>query len=339
MQDQASRCGFRELCRSGQPERFSPDAVNRTTLALLILLFVLGFSVVTCPAQLAGNSGPLGSPVFTVSKEVQEVNLVLTVTNRWGHFVHNLTESDLSILDNDRPVEKITYFQPQTDLPLRVALVVDTSSSIIHRFGFEQKAATAFLHRVLRHDSDLALVIGFNQQVTVAQPATEDMNLLSAGLKKLKPEGETAVYDGVSVACQELMHVKDNQPSRRAIILITDGEDNHSRIGLQQAVERALRVEAVVYVLSTNPEYTISLAEEGDRSMRHLAEATGGRLLRADSQSDVASAFSKIAKELRSQYAIGYKPANQGPDGLFHRLSVLGPKKFHLFHRSGYYAR
>ena len=165
------------------------------------------------------------------------------------------------------------------------------------------------------------------------------MNLLSAGLKKLKPEGETAVYDGVSVACQELMHVKDNQPSRRAIILITDGEDNHSRIGLQQAVERALRVEAVVYVLSTNPEYTISLAEEGDRSMRHLAEATGGRLLRADSQSDVASAFSKIAKELRSQYAIGYKPANQGPDGLFHRLSVLGPKKFHLFHRSGYYAR
>jgi len=339
MQDQASRCGFRELCRSGQPERFSPDAVNRTTLALLILLFVLGFSVVTCPAQLAGNPGPLGSPVFTVSKEVQEVNLVLTVTNRWGHFVHNLTESDLSILDNDRPVEKITYFQPQTDLPLRVALVVDTSSSITHRFRFEQKAATAFLRRVLRHDSDLALVIGFNQEVTVAQPATEDMELLSAGLKKLQPEGETALYDAVSVACQELMRVKDNQPSRRAIILITDGEDNQSHIDLQQAVERALRAEAVVYVLSTNPKYSISLAQEGDRSMKHLAEATGGRLLRAESEGDVTSAFSKIAKELRSQYAIGYKPANQGPDGLFHRLIVLGPKKFHLYHRLGYFAR
>jgi VWFA-related protein len=341
MQDQASRCQLLELCRNHQSKRFSPEAASSSSwsLALLILLFIFGFAAVTCSAQLASNSEPFGSPVLTVNKEVQEVNLVLTVTNRWGHFVHNLTENDLSILDNDRPVEKITYFQPQTDLPLRVAVVVDTSSSITHRFHFEQKAATAFLRRVLRHDSDLAVVIGFNQQVTLAQAATEDMDLLSAGIKKLTPEGETAVYDAVSVACQELLKVKDHQPSRRAIILITDGEDNDSHIDLQQAVERALRAEAVVYVLSTNPEYAIRVAEEGDRSMKQLAQATGGRLLRADSQSDVISAFSKIAKELRSQYAIGYKPANHGPDGLFHRLSVLGPKKFHLFHRSGYYAR
>lgn len=339
MQGEAPGFGFRGLRSNGQPERFSHDAVNRAPLALLIPLFVLCFAALICPAQLASNSERLGAPLLTVSKEVQEVNLVLTVTNRRGHFVRDLNESDLSILDNDKPVEKITYFQPQTDLPLRVALVVDTSSSITHRFRFEQKAATAFLRRVLRHDSDLALVIGFNQEVTVAQPATEDMELLSAGLKKLQPEGETALYDAVSVACQELMRVKDNQPSRRAIILITDGEDNQSHIDLQQAVERALRAEAVVYVLSTNPEYSISLAQEGDRSMKHLAEATGGRLLRAESEGDVTSAFSKIAKELRSQYAIGYKPANQGPDGLFHRLIVLGPKKFHLYHRLGYFAR
>ena len=337
MQEQASRWGFRRPCQNGEPERFYRDAVNRTSL--LLVLFAFCFSAMTSPAQLASNSGPFGSPVLTVNKEVQEVNLVLTVTNRWGHFVHNLTENDLSILDNDKPAERITYFQPQTDLPLRVALVVDTSSSIANRFRFEQKAATAFLRRVLHHDSDLATVIGFNQQVTVAQPTTENMDLLLEGLKKLHPDGETAVYDAVSVACQELMRVKDVQPSRRVVILITDGEDNQSHIGLQQAVERALRTEAVVYVVSTNPEYAITLGLEGDRSMKQLAEATGGRLLRADSESDVTSAFTKIAKELRSQYAIGYKPANKGPDGLFHRLIVVGPKKFHLFHRSGYYAR
>src|SRR5205807_9907374 len=140
---------------------------------------------------------------------------VLTVTNRRGHFVRDLNESDLSILDNDKPVEKITYFQPQTDLPLRVALVVDTSSSITHRFRFEQKAATAFLRRVLRHDSDLALVIGFNQEVTVAQQAIEEMVLLSAVIKKLEPAGEQALFDGVAVACQELTRLIDNLCARR----------------------------------------------------------------------------------------------------------------------------
>lgn len=338
MQAQASCRKFHSSSYRLKPSRFFLSVCRGSGFLLILLLFV-SLPLALSDGQLASNSDLFGPPVLTVSKQVQEVNLILTVTNRWGHFVQNLKEDDLSILDNDQPPEKITYFQPQTDLPLRVALVIDTSSSVTHRFRFEQKAAMAFLRRILRRDSDLGLVIGFNQQVTIAQSATEDMDLLAQGLKKLQPDGETAIYDAVSVACQQLLRVKDKQPSRRAIILITDGEDNHSHIDLQQAVERALRADAVVYVLSTNPEYSVSLAEAGDRSMKQLSEATGGRLLRADSENDVTSAFSKIAKELRSQYAIGYKPANKRPDGLFHRLIVLGPKKFHLYHRLGYFAR
>jgi len=275
----------------------------------------------------------------TFRKQVDEVNVIFTVTNKHGHFVHNLNENDMAVLDNDQPPEKITYFQSQTDLPLRVALVIDSSDSITNRFAFERKSALAFLRRILRPNSDLGLVIGFNQQVHVTQTATGDLSLLAHGLRELHPNGETAIYDAVMVACQHLSKLKDNQPSRRVIILITDGEDNRSHIGLQQAVDAALHADTVVYVLSTNPEYSIDLAEQGDKDMKEMSEATGGRLLRAADEDGVTGSFVKLEKELRSQYALGYKPATTHADGLFHRLTLLGPRKLKVFHRLGYFAR
>jgi VWFA-related protein len=142
------------------------------------------------------------------------------------------------------------------------------------------------------------------------------------------------------MAARQMSAIHDDNPSRHAIILISDGEDNHSHAHFDDAVEAALRSESVVYVVSTNaPEFEFGLASEGDNAMKQLAEATGGRLLHADGEGDVANAFSKIEKELRSQYAIGYKPASNAPDGLFHRLIVVGPKRLHIFHRLGYFAR
>ena len=314
---------------------------NRTLQVFLIFIILVAASPAQSHAQaLLSTTAMLpDTPLPTFSKDVEEVSLILTVTNKHGRFVRDLNPRDIAILDNDLPPEKITFFQSETDLPLRVALVIDTSDSITHRFGFEKQAAAAFLKKILRPQYDLGMVIGFNQHVHLAQGATNDPRRLKEGLNHLKVGGETAVFDAVRTASQQLMKVHDTQPNRRAIIVISDGEDNRSKIALQDAITAALHADAVVYVLSTNPELSVSLAEQGDRSMTQLAESTGGRLLRAGQDDDVKSAFSKIAQELRSQYAISYKPALNSPDGLFHHLIVLGPKKLHIYHRMGYFAR
>ena len=305
-----------------------------------IVLILCAFCLPALSQMVAQDAAAIAAGALpTFRKQVEEVNVVFTVTNKHGHFVHNLNSNDLAVLDNDQPPEKITYFQSQTDLPLRVALVIDSSDSVTNRFGFERKSAFAFLKRILRRQSDLGIVIGFNQQVHIAQGATADVRLLDQGLRQLHPSGETAIYDAVMVACDHLAKIKDSEPTRRVIILISDGEDNRSHVGLQQAVDAALHANTVVYVLSTNPDYSIDLAEKGDKDMRQLSEATGGRLLRAADEDGVAASFVKLEKELRSQYALGYKPAMNRADGLFHRLTLLGPRKLKVFHRLGYFAR
>jgi VWFA-related protein len=311
------------------------------------LLLIIVLLAITPPASIAQSGGlPPRSLAFaaasipTINRQVEEVSLILTVTNGRGRFVRNLTESDFNILDNGQTPEKITFFQPQTNLPLRVALAVDTSDSVTYRFKFEQKAATVFFRHVLHAPADLGSVIGFNHEAHVAQEATHSTKDLDAALRRLHPGGETALYDAVILAAKQISTIHDTQPCRHAIIVISDGEDNHSHAHLEDAVEAALRSDSVVYVVSTNSEdFEVGFAGEGDVAMKQLAEATGGRILHADGEGTVAAAFSKIEKELRSQYAIGYRPPSNTPDGVFHRLIVVGPKKLHIFHRLGYFAR
>jgi VWFA-related protein len=149
--------------------------------------------------------------------------------------------------------------------------------------------------------------------------------------------GYTAVYDAVSAASQELAKVKDTQTVRRVIILITDGEDNSSHIKLEEAEEVAQRNECAVYVMSINRE--TDHLEQADRAMKELSEVTGGNFLRARTGEEVTTAFFDIDRELRSQYLISYKPASVSPDGSFHRLVILGPKKLRFHHRDGYFAK
>jgi VWFA-related protein len=312
----------------------------------LVSLAVLFLMLLPVTATAQSDSLPHGSfavaaaSIPTINRQVQEVSLILTVTNNRGRFVRNLSESDFNILDNGQMPDRITFFQPQTNLPLRVALALDTSDSVTYRFSFEQRAAAAFFRHVLHAPADLGSIVAFNHETRVVQEPTHNTKALDAALRRLHPGGETSVYDAVIMAARQMSAIPDNQPSRHAIILISDGEDNHSRAHLEDAVEAALRSESVVYVVSTNtPDLEVGLAGEGDSAMKRLAEATGGRLLHAEGDGDVATAFSKIEKELRSQYAIGYKPASNAPDGLFHRLVVVGPKKLHIFHRLGYFAR
>jgi VWFA-related protein len=292
-----------------------------------------------------------GSPAFTssvvpsmpvslpsIKTEAQEVNLTFTVTDRHGHFVRNLAPADFTIQDNGKPPAKITYFESQSGLPLRLAMVIDTSDSVSFAFNDEKQSAAHFLKRVLRPTSDLALIIGFNQEVQLVQEFASDNKLLSHAIRELPSGGKTAIYDAVSAASQLLAKVKETQPVRRAIILITDGDDNSSHIPLEQAEEVAQRNECAVYVMSINL-LTDPDREQSDRVMKELSDVTGGTFLRVQSEEGVSIAFSDLEEGLRSQYLMSYKPASVTPDGSFHRLVFSGPKKLRIHHRDGYFAR
>ncbi|HSZ60950.1 MAG TPA: VWA domain-containing protein [Terriglobales bacterium] len=284
---------------------------------------------------------PVSLPI--IRAEVQEVSLILTVTDRHGHFVRNLMPSDFTIHDNGEQPEKVTNFESQSELPLRLAIVIDRSDSAAYALSQQKRSAAAFLKRILRRDSDLGLIIGFNQDVQLVQEPANDAELLSHAIQTLRSGGETAIYDAVAAACQQLAKVRDTQPVRRVIILMTDGEDNRSHIDLEQAEEVAQRNECVVYVI--NISYLMSInagidseLQQADRAMKELSEVTGGNFLRVRAEG-LSTSFVNIEKELRSQYLISYKPAHVRPDGSFHRLVVLGPKKLRIHHRDGYFAR
>ncbi|MBO0911523.1 MAG: VWA domain-containing protein, partial [Acidobacteria bacterium] len=171
-------------------------------------------------------------------KQVNEVNLVLSVRDKKGHFVNGLGAGDFSIFDNDRRQTKITFFQNQTDLPLDIAVVLDSSASVGARFEAEQHAITQFLHQTIRHE-DTAELFAFNQAIRVIAPINYNWREVSRRLKKVKPEGETALYDAVSAAAD---HLSENSwPARRIIILVSDGEENSSQITLSAAAAAALR--------------------------------------------------------------------------------------------------
>jgi VWFA-related protein len=280
-------------------------------------------------------SVPVSSP--SIRTQVQEVSLMFTVTDRHGHFVRNLAPSDFTIQDNGEPPARITYFESQSELPLRLAMVIDTSDSVGRIFNDEKRSAAHFLKRVLRPTSDLALIIGFNQEVHLYQELTSDNKSLSHAIRELRGGGDTAIYDAVSAASQWLANVKETQTVRRAIILITDGEDNRSHIKLEEVEELAQRNECAVYVMNILP--TDPDREQSDRAMKELSDVTGGTFLPIHSEEGVTIAFSDIEKGLRSQYLMSYKPARTSPDGSFHRLVFAGPKKLRVHHRDGYFAK
>jgi len=164
-----------------------------------------------------------------------------------------------------------------------------------------------------------------------------DYHLLSRAIKGILAGGEAAIYDAVALASRESGMIADAQPSRRAVILITDGEDNSSQMTLQHAGEIAGQNESIIYVLDTSTEYFAS--EQAKRAMKQLSEITGGQYLRAGNEDRIESAFFTIEAERRSQYAIGYKLANTRPDGAVHQISVRAPKKLVVRHLQGYFAR
>jgi Ca-activated chloride channel homolog len=274
---------------------------------------------------------------YTITTVVNEVNLIFTVTDKHGHFIRDLKESDFSLLDDHMAPAEVYSFTQQTNLPLRVGLLVDTSSSIRSRFQFEQNAAVEFLLSVLRPKLDKAFVMGFDVRRDITQGYTNNGDLLSTGIRKLSPGGGTALYDAVYSACHDQMLPLHGPPLiRKVIILLSDGDDNQSHSTLDDAVKMCQRADTAIYVISTNDSPS---RDRGDDILKAMADVTGGRAFYPPRMEDVASAFQGIQEELRSQYSLVYKPADFKADGSFRPIFLTSSdRRYKVRVQKGYFA-
>jgi VWFA-related protein len=274
--------------------------------------------------------------VLTVRKTVNEVHLVFTVTDKHGHYIKDLKKNDFKILDDSKPPEKILNFSSETDLPLQVGLLIDASESVSSRFKFEQEAAIEFLKQTIRRKYDQALVIGFDLTPKVTQDFTDDTEKLSVGIRTLRPSSLTAMYDALYYACRDKLLKQPQAGSvRRVIILLSDGNDKASSVTREKAIEMAQRAEVSVYTISTNPTGS---GGHGNKTLERIAEATGGRSYVPSQITEVANAFTAIQEELRSQYAVSYKPAAFRTDGHYRTIKVQAQnqKGLRICSRKGY---
>jgi VWFA-related protein len=289
------------------------------------------------PATSAATDSADDQPIETIRKRVNEVNVVFTVTDKHGRFVKDLKKDDFKVLDDNKPPTSVVSFRAETDLPLRVGLLVDTSNSVRDRFKFEQESAIEFLNQIIRPKSDRAFVIGFDTTAEIEQDFTDSTEKLAHGIRQMRPGGGTALFDAVYWACRDKL-LKDQSagPVRRAIIVLSDGDDNQSRVTREEAIEMAQRAEVILYAISTNSN---GYRERGDRILERMAEATGGQYFSPFKASDVANAFSAIQDELRSQYALAYRPSDFQTNGRYRTIEISSDRKnLRVRARKGYYA-
>ena len=346
-------------------------AIFSILLAALLLIAAVGDRAQQPPKQSAppvpaappqSQEGQQGATPQSSQRIVQVVNLVdvlFTVLNRRNKLVPDLQKEDFKVFDEKSPQE-IRYFSKQTDLPLRIGMLVDTSNSIRDRIKFEQDASINFLFSVLRHGRDEAFVMTFDDEPQVVQAFTSDAGLLRDQILQTRAGGGTAVYDAIYSACQnELSHPPrppGDQPDivRRVMILISDGDDNLSTHTRSEAIEMAQRTSVVIYTISTSTQW-IQLSQtdpnkladrkthltEGDKILQDLADETGGRAFFPYHVDDLDQSFQDIGDELRNEYSIAYMPTNYVLDGRYHRIRIEVPdhKGYQVRARRGYYAR
>jgi VWFA-related protein len=291
----------------------------------------------TAPLAATSATDDPNDSVLTIRKRVDEVNVLFIATDKHGKFVRNLTQQDFSFLDDHKPVQSIVDFRRETDLPLKMGLLVDVSGSVRTRFDFEQNAATAFLEHTIRAGFDSAFVMGFNAHQQLSQDFTDNVQRLSSGVSSLHNGGGTALYDAIYHACKDkLIKEQSDRPVRRALVVLSDGDDNQSEYSQAQAIEMAQRAEVIVYAISTDDS---GLILRGDKNLEKLAEATGGRAFFPFKMKDITHSFAAIEDELRSQYVVSYHPADFNADGRFRSIEISALKKdLQVRARKGYYA-
>ena len=288
-------------------------------------------------AAFPATSNAADEPILTITKRVDEVNVLFIATDRHGKFVRNLNQNDFSIFDDHKPVQSIINFRRETDLPIELGLLVDMSGSVQGRFGFEKEAAIGFLQHIIRPGYDRAFVVGFNKESRLTQDFTDKVPSLSAGVQRLSNGGGTALYDAIYKACKEkLLREHSEHPIRKAIVILSDGEDNQSEYTRAQAIEMAQRAEVLIYAISTDDS---GLILRGDKVLEDLASATGGRAFFPYKMKDITHSFAAIEDELRSQYDVSYKPTDFDADGRYRSIEITAVKKdLQVRARRGYYA-
>ena len=291
------------------------------------------------PASSAGQSAAPTTDVNTptIHLGVNEVNLIFTVTDKQGHYIPNLKLSDFALLDNQRAPLQVTSFHQEINLPLRVGIMIDASTSIHTRFQFEQQAAKEFLLQVLKSRRDRAFVMGFDVTSYVTADWTNDPDKLESGIDTLKPGGGTALFDAVYTACHDkLLPERGEEPVRKAIILLSDGDDNQSHAYLSDAIKECERADTIIYAISTNWEPTRG---RGDRILEQLADQTGGQVFFPPDAQDMGVSFQNIATSLRSQYALTYTPADFKANGAFRTIYLYCyDRRYTVRARKGYFA-
>ena len=275
--------------------------------------------------------------LLTIHKRVDEVNVLFIATDKHGKFVRDLGQNDFAILDDHKPPQSILNFRRETDLPVHLGLLIDVSGSVHGRFDFEQNAATSFLQHSIRAGFDKAFIVGFNTQSQMSQDFTDNVELLSAGVHKLQDGGGTALYDAIYRACKDkFLKDRPDHPARKAIVVVSDGEDNQSEFTRAQAIEMAQRAEVIIYAISTDDS---GLILRGDKVLSQIAEATGGRAFFPFKMKDITHSFAAIEDELRSQYIVSYKPADFDADGRYRSIEISALKKdLQVRARKGYFA-
>jgi VWFA-related protein len=295
----------------------------------------------------------------TFIREVNLVDVLATVLDRRNKLVPDLEKENFKISD-DNALQQIRFFSKQSDLPLRIGVLLDTSNSIRDRIAFEQDAAVDFLYSVLRRGKDQAFAMTFDDEPQIIQAFTGDGGLLRDEIKKTRAGGGTAVYDAIYEACTKQLSNPPRPPGdqpdivRRVMVLISDGDDNLSNHTRSEAIEMAQRTNVVIYTISTSTQW-IQLSQtdpnraanrkmhltEGDAILKNLAEETGGRAFFPYHVDDLNQSFQDIGDELRNQYTITYSPSNFVANGKYHHIKIEIPEHngYQVRARRGYFAR
>lgn len=277
--------------------------------------------------------------MWTIRKSVDDVTVFFSATSH-GHMVNDLQESEVQIRDNNKPPMKLLQFSPQSKLPLRLALLIDTSGSVKDRFSFEKNAAAKFVEKVLNHTSDLAFIEGFSSDTTITQDFSSDPQELGSGIRKLSNGGGTALFDAVAFACRKLGAYPESEHVARVVVLLSDGEDNSSHRSLKQSIDAAERAGVTVYAISTKEEHGDKT--DADRILEELAQRSGGEAMFPGDVLTLGHSFDKLRELIRSRYFVAYKPADFQPDGSYRSISIVAEKdgkRLQVRGRKGYHAR
>jgi Ca-activated chloride channel family protein len=303
--------------------------------AILCTLLVAGQQQ-TPPAQPPAST-PQGDQPTRITVDVTRVSMAFSVTDHKGRFVTGFDKDNFAVYENGK-LQTIQEFSAEPSLPLRVAVLIDTSNSIRDRFRFEQEAANQFLDEILRTDKDKGMVVSFDSSAELVCDLTADTGKLGAAIRDLRPGGGTAMYDALKFAGDRLAEEQPSSEFRRVIVIVSDGEDNQSHGTRDQSLKGVQQADAVIYAISTNNLQ--SGDTDGDKVLKYFTGETGGQPYFPFKVEELSQSFENIAEKVRHQYNIVYRPEPLTLDGLFHKVDirVKGHKELTIEARKGYYS-